>query len=124
MVPDIPIACSLSDPELREREATVLRTFAAHVRGVEARPDGYLIELEPTDEAIAAATAVIVAERLCCPFLHFDLTVDAPGKRAQLALSGPPGTREFLATWLEPRIGPTGTPNTRDAKTAAPRQER
>ena len=80
MVPDIPIACSLSDPELREREATVLRTFAAHVRGVEARPDGYLIELEPTDEAIAAATAVIVAERLCCPFLRFDLTVDAPGE--------------------------------------------
>ena len=46
---------------------------------------------------------MIVAERLCCPFLRFDLTVDAPGKRAQLALSGPPGTREFLATWLEPR---------------------
>ena len=78
MVPDIPIACSLSDPELREREATVLRTFAAHVRGVEARPDGYLIELEPTDEAIAAATAVIVAERM------------------------------FLPTWLEPRAARAG----------------
>jgi hypothetical protein len=103
MAPDIPIACSLSDPELREREATVLAAFGGHIRGVEARSDGYVIELEPTDEAIATATALIVAERRCCPFLRFDLTVDAPGKRAQLALSGPPGTREFLATWLEPR---------------------
>ena len=67
MVPDIPIACSLSDPELREREATVLAAFGAHVRGVEARLDGYIVELESTDEAIAAAAALIVAEHICCP---------------------------------------------------------
>jgi len=108
MAPDIPIACSLSDSELRERRATVLAAFDAHVRRVESRSDGYVIELEPTDEAIAAATAVIVAERACCPFLRFDLTVDAPGKRVQLSLSGPPGTREFLASWLEPRAARTG----------------
>jgi hypothetical protein len=111
MVPDIPIACSLSEPELRERRATVLAAFDAHVRKVESRFDGYVIELEPTDEAIAAATAVIVAEGACCPFLRFELTVDVPAKRTQLVLSGPPGTREFLATWLEPRAAraePTG----------------
>ena len=102
MVPEIPVACSLSAPELREREATVLAAFGAHVRGVEGRADGYVIELEPTDQAIAAATAVILAERVCCPFLRFDLTVDASAKRAQLVLSGPPGTRELLAPWLEP----------------------
>ena len=105
MAPDIPIACSLSDPERRERGATVLASFRAHVRRIEPRPEGYVVELEPTDEAIAAATAMIVAERACCPFLRFDLAVDAPAKSVRLVLSGPPGTREFLAMWLEPPSG-------------------
>lgn len=102
MAADIPIACTLSEPERRKRRETVLAAFGAHARAVEARPDGYVVELAATDEAIAAATALIVAERACCAFLRFDLTVDAPAKRAQLTLSGPPGTRELLATWLEP----------------------
>jgi hypothetical protein len=106
MAPDVPIACSLTAPERRERAATLLAAFRAHVRGIERRPDGYLVELEPTDGAIAAATAMIVAERACCAFLRFDLTVDAPGQRVQLALTGPPGTRELLSRWLEPAAAP------------------
>lgn len=100
LAPDVPIACTLTGPELREREETVLKAFGAHVRRVEARPDGYLVEIAPTDDAIAAATAVIQVERLCCAFLRFDLTVDAPMGRAYLTLSGPPGTRELLEPWL------------------------
>jgi hypothetical protein len=46
--------------------------------------------------------ALIQVERLCCPFLRFDLTVPAAGP-VHLALTGPPGTRELLANWLEPR---------------------
>jgi len=105
---DIPIACSLSAAELREREQTVLEAFGTRVRSVEARPDGYAIEVAPTDEGVAAATAVIQIERICCPFLRFDLTVEAQGGTVQLTLTGPPGAKEFLAKWLEPlavRIG-------------------
>lgn len=103
MSADIPIACTLSAPELREREQTVLKAFGTHVRKVEARLDGYTIEVAATDEGIAAAMALVQVERLCCPFLRFDLTVEASAGAVRLALSGPPGTREFLATWLEPR---------------------
>ena len=100
---DMSIACTLSGPELREREKTVLTAFGTQVRKVEARPDGYVIEVAATDEGIAAAMALIQVERLCCPFLRFDLRVEAQAGPVQLALSGPPGVREFLATWLEPR---------------------
>ena len=103
MSADIPIACTLSGPELREREKTVLKAFGAHVRKIEARPDGYSIEVAATDEGIATAVALIQVERLCCPFLRFDLTAEAHGGPVRLALSGPPGVREFLATWLDPR---------------------
>jgi hypothetical protein len=108
MPADVPIACTLSGPEMRVREETVLKTFASHVCKVEERSDGYTVELATTDEAVAAAMALIQVERLCCQFLRFDLTVEAGAGPVRLALSGPPGTREFLATWLKPRAAQDG----------------
>lgn len=102
MTHDIPIACTLSGPELRERESTTLAALRAQVRHVEAGPDGYTLELAASDAAIVAATALIRLERQCCPFLKFTLTVDPKGGLVQLELTGAPGTREFLSAWLEP----------------------
>jgi hypothetical protein len=103
MTGEPPIACTLSEPELREREQTVLAALRAHVRNVVARADGYALELEPSDEAIAAAALLIRVERRCCRFVRFALTVESDGGRVELVFTGPAGTREFLATWLEPR---------------------
>src|SRR5262245_31655120 len=108
MSTDPPIACTLSEPELREREKTVLKAFGAQVRRVEARPDGYTIEVAATAEGLAAAMALIQVERLCCPFLRFDLVVEAGAGPVRLALIGSPGVKEFLATWLEPRADELG----------------
>lgn len=102
MATEMPIACTLSEPELHERERTVLAALRAHVRTVAGRPDGYALELALTDEAIAAATALIQVERRCCRFLRFALTVEPGATSAQLALTGAPGAREFLSVWLEP----------------------
>ena len=102
MTPEPPIACTLSGPERRERAAITLAALRAHVRHVESRPDGYALELAASDEAIAAAATLIQLERRCCPFLRFALTVEPGGGVVQLALTGAPGTREFLAGWLEP----------------------
>jgi hypothetical protein len=102
---EIPVACTLSAPELRERERTVLAALRRHVVTVSAQADGYALELAPTDEAIAAAATVIQVERQCCPFLRFALTA-APGPGpVHLVLTGGPGVREFLAPWLEPSAG-------------------
>jgi hypothetical protein len=80
----------------------VLAALAAHVLRVEPRPDGYALVLATTDPALDAAVAAIRVERHCCPFLRFELAV-APGEGpVELRLTGPPGTREFLATRLEP----------------------
>ena len=99
---NIPIACTLSGLERRERESTTLAALRKHVCHTDARPDGYALELAMSDEALAAATALIQLERRCCPFLRFALTVEPGGDLVQLALTGPPGTREFLSAWLEP----------------------
>jgi hypothetical protein len=101
----LPIACSLSEPELRERERTLLATLRGYTTRVTERPDGYTLELTPSDDAIAAATAVIQVERRCCAFLRFTLTVEPGGQAVELALTGGPGVREFLAPWLAPDAG-------------------
>jgi hypothetical protein len=106
MTADVPIACTLSGPELRERERTVLAELRAHTRRVSERPDGYALALATSDEALAAAAAVIRLERRCCPFLRFTLTVEPGDGVVELALTGGPGVRELLSTWLAPGRDP------------------
>lgn len=109
MATGTPIVCALSEPELHERERTVLAALRAHVHDVAARPDGFALELATSDEAIAAATALIQVERRCCPFLRFALTVEPGEGLVTLTLTGPSGVREFLSTWLEPPGRPDGS---------------
>jgi hypothetical protein len=52
-------------------------------------------------ENLQKITAVIDAERQCCRFLRFDLTVEPDGGPVSLALSGPPGTKAFLAALID-----------------------
>ncbi len=102
---DIPVACKLSGPEMREREMTVLAAFAAHVIRVEERPDGYDVVVAASDEAMTDAAALIAVERRCCPFLRFALAIEPGAETATLSLTGPTGTREFLSRWVAPWAG-------------------
>lgn len=85
---------------MRERERTVLAAFASHVLEIEERPDGCVVTIASTDEALAAASEMIAVERRCCPFLTFALTAEPGGGPVRLSLTGPSGTREFLAPWV------------------------
>lgn len=99
---EIPVACSLTDAPMLERERTVLADFGGHVIGVESRGEGYVVEIRRTDGALAAATSLISVERICCPFLKFQLTVEPGGGPMRLTMSGPPGTREMIEPWVRP----------------------
>ena len=45
----VPVACSLPDAELREREATLFVQFMSGVIAMEELPDGYVFRI-PGDE--------------------------------------------------------------------------
>ena len=100
----IPIACSLSGSELRERQRTVIAELRSHVRHVTEREDGYALDLTPSDEAIATATTFIRHERRCCPFLRFALTIEPGDAHVVLTLTGDPGVRDFLSSWRALRV--------------------
>jgi hypothetical protein len=100
-VAELPVACALTAPELRERRETVLAAVRARVREVRELGSGYALRFDPEDGGLAELATLIELERQCCPFLRFDLAVLPANGPVWLELTGPEGTREFLRTILE-----------------------
>src|ERR1700746_3640063 len=97
---DMPIACRLSVPELRKREATLLSRFKSSVLSTEELPDGYAFGIPGNKEEMVLVCELILAERECCPFLTFQLTAHPNMGPASVRLTGPSGTKDFLKTIL------------------------
>lgn len=104
---DIPVACCLSDGELRERGATLLAQFKAVVISTEELPDGYAFRIPGDKKSIAVAAELIVAERQCCPFLTFELAAQPNLGPVDVRVTGPAGTKDFLRTILGKPEGST-----------------
>ena len=62
---------------------------------------GLRFSFAPSSAFLRAAIRTIDAERHCCPFLEFQLTVEPGNGPIWLTMSGPAGTREFLAALLD-----------------------
>ena len=97
---DMPVACRLSDPELRKREATLLSRFKSAVLSTEELPDGYAFGILGNKEEMVLVCELILAERECCPFLTFELTAQPNMGPVSVCLTGPSGTKDFLKTIL------------------------
>jgi hypothetical protein len=98
---DLPIVCSLSPDALRARRDGLL---SALVRRAEARDElreGLRLRFAPTDETLSIIARAVDAERHCCRFLRFEIVVQPDGGPIVLELTGPPGTREFVAALLD-----------------------
>jgi hypothetical protein len=95
-MPDVPVACRLSDGELRQREATLLAQFKSAVTRTEELADGYVFRIPGAKKWLAVVSDLILAERECCPFLKFELTVEPNLGPLTLRVTGPDGTKEFL----------------------------
>jgi hypothetical protein len=94
--PNIPVACCLSDAQLREREATLLAEFESAVIAREELPAGYLFHLPGQDTCLLLIANLLAAERQCCPFLSFALHASPNHGPLALSITGPDGTKEFL----------------------------
>ena len=93
-----PIACSLSSAELQQRRSDVLLKIKSALKEVQELEDGYLYSFHSTPERLDELTNLIALEHACCPFLRFCLTVEPSDGGISLELTGPVGTKEFLAT--------------------------
>jgi len=100
MADEIPLVCGLSDEEMHNREATLLAQFKSALVKTEEVSDGYLFRIPGDKKWIALATELIVAERECCPFMRFELAADPGMGPVTLRMTGPPGTKEFIKSFL------------------------
>jgi hypothetical protein len=96
----IPVICTLSDAERREREAALLAQFTSAVIATEELHDGYAFRVPGDKNWLALATDLIAAERQCCPFLTFQLTAEPNMGALTIRITGPEGTKEFLKSIL------------------------
>jgi hypothetical protein len=75
--------------ELRER-------WQAHIQEIAELPDGYAFGFLPDSDVLLAVAEFITLERLCCPFLQFELVLEAEGKALWLRLHGREGVKAFI----------------------------
>jgi hypothetical protein len=98
---ELPVACTLTPEALRARRAGLLSDLVGRAEGREDLPEGLRLRFAPTAETLATIARAVEAERHCCRFLRFGITVEPDGGPVFLELSGPVGTREFIGALLE-----------------------
>jgi hypothetical protein len=97
---DLPVVCTLTPDTIATRKAALLPGLARRASGISPLPDGLSLKFAAADDILQEIAAVIEKERQCCRFLEFDVRVEQDGGPIQLALTGPSGTREFLAALI------------------------
>jgi hypothetical protein len=100
-VESLPIACTLTSDALRARREGLLADLLRRAQSREDTPEGLRLKFAATHDTLAEITQAVDAERLCCRFLRFTITVEPDEGPVVLELGGPPGTGEFLSALLD-----------------------
>jgi hypothetical protein len=99
-MPSLPIVCTLSPDALSARRQGLLSELLQQAAGRELLPDGLRLRFAASSETLSRIAKAIEAERHCCRFLRFTLTVEPDEEQFALELTGLQGTREFVAALL------------------------
>ena len=97
---ELPISCELTPAELAARREGLLPGLLEKAQERVSLSNGVRCGFAPSGEVLSAAVRTIEAERECCRFLKFVLTVEPGGGQMWLEITGPPGTAEFLNTLM------------------------
>ena len=92
---NLPIVCTLTPAALKARREGALTDLLRRAEAHDELPQGHRLQFGATDDMLATIAQTIDAERQCCWFLRFSITVEPDGGPISLELTGPPGTRTF-----------------------------
>ena len=98
MMSDVLLVCNMSvfTPDQREKHVRNTIWLVQGVQAIQELEHGYQFALPDRSEYISRIADFISDERLCCPFLEFNLDVGPARQFISLSLTGPAGTKEFL----------------------------
>jgi hypothetical protein len=100
MLAALPVACSLSTPQMRARRDGILaevREGALETRRVRG---GLALRFPGAARWVETLARLVALERECCRFLRFRLTAEPDRGPVWLEITGPRGTAEFLRVEL------------------------
>jgi hypothetical protein len=100
---ELPVVCTLSPAALAARREGLLLDLWRRAEDCQDVPDGVRLRFAPEGDMLSLIARTVNAERECCRFLRFQLTVEPDGGPLWLEMTGPAGTREFLSALLEER---------------------
>ncbi len=85
---------SALNKEQRERSVILTRHLLASKPGLKELPDGFSLSYTANEQNIKDVAEFVAYERLCCPFLNFEMSV--AGENLTLTLNGAEGAKEFI----------------------------
>ena len=91
-----PVACSLSAPERRARQAALQATVFGEARQARELADGYALQFAGNAAQTARLLDFITFERECCPFFTFELVFEPDRGPLWLRVRGPEGVKDFI----------------------------
>jgi hypothetical protein len=97
---DLPIACTLTGAQLRQRRKTIMGAFRKRRVSVAELPDGYACTFPATSEALLQIAELVDMERECCAFLTFKIVVEAGGGPMRLEVTGPKEAKAVIADYF------------------------
>ncbi len=96
----LPIACTLTEAEMRERRKTILDAVRNSVLDVASLPLGYAYRFAPTSEVLTRLAHLVDLERQCCSFLTFRITIEAGNQPICLEITGPPEAKVVIGDFF------------------------
>ena len=96
---DLPIVCTLTESELRERRRTILDSIRSNAVEVLAISDGYSYRFNPSPDILPRLSDLVQLESQCCQFLTFKIVV-APQQPITLEISGPQEAKTIIADYF------------------------
>lgn len=84
---DVPIACSLSATDMRQRQSDIARLAAASLRSRTAIDGGQRLAFSADGDTADQIDRLVAAEAECCPFLRMDVRRD--GELVIVDVTGP-----------------------------------
>ena len=93
-----PLACNLGaiSAAERPRHYALAKRIKAAMSERRELPDGYGFVLQPVGVSLPELAQWISLERLCCPFLKFQLEVSGQEDFWRIQLTGPTGAKAIL----------------------------
>jgi hypothetical protein len=94
MATELPIACSLSGPDLREHLAEIRDVGRAGLIGVRREGGRRVLRFRPSPEISSRLGRIVEAEAQCCAFL--ELAIDEAPDSIDLTVEGPDGAEPVV----------------------------